>query len=40
MGAAKAGVAIVTFDEKESIGSLTSALRDSQSRGFLFSPST
>lgn len=40
MGAAKAGVTIVTFDEKENIDSLNQALKDSGARGLLFSPST
>ena len=40
MGAAKAGVTIVTFDEKENIDSLNHALKDSGARGLLFSPST
>lgn len=40
MGAFKAGVSIVTFDEKENIDALTQALKDSNARGFLFSPQT
>jgi len=40
MGAFKAGVSIVTFDEKENIDALTHALKDSGARGFLFSPQT
>jgi hypothetical protein len=40
MGAFKAGVQIVTFDEKESIDALNQTLRDSGARGFLFSPQT
>jgi long-subunit acyl-CoA synthetase (AMP-forming) len=40
MGAIKAGVQIVTFDEKENIDSLNHALKDSGARGFLFSPQT
>lgn len=40
MGAFKAGVQIVTFDEKESIDALDSTLKDSGARGFLFSPQT
>ena len=40
MGAAKAGVTVVTFSEKESIDSLNQALKDSGARGLLFSPST
>lgn len=40
MGAFKAGVSIVTFNEKESIDALNQTLRDSGARGFMFSPST
>lgn len=40
MGAFKAGVSIVTFNEKESIDALNHALKDSGARGFLFSPQT
>ena len=40
MGAAKAGVSIVTFEEKDSKDSLHEALRSSGARGLLFSPST
>lgn len=40
MGAFKAGVSIVTFDEKENIDALNQTLRDSGARGFMFSPST
>ena len=40
MGAAKTGVTIVTFDEKDNIDSLNQALKDSGARGLLFSPST
>ena len=40
MGAAKAGVSIVTFEEKNSKDSLHEALRNSGARGLLFSPST
>ena len=40
MGAAKAGVSIVTFEEKNSKDSLHEALRSSGARGLLFSPST
>lgn len=40
MGAFKAGVSIVTFDEKENIDSLNQTLKDSSARGFLFSPQT
>ena len=40
MGAFKAGVTIVTFDEKESIDALNYTLRDSGARGMMFSPAT
>ena len=40
MGAFKAGVSIVTFNEKESIDALNQTLKDSGARGFMFSPST
>jgi len=40
MGAFKAGVSIVTFNEKESIDALNQTLKDSVARGFMFSPST
>lgn len=40
MGAMKAGVTIVTFDEKENIDALGHALKDSGARGFMFSPQT
>jgi hypothetical protein len=40
MGALKAGVSIVTFNEKENIDALNQTLKDSGSRGFMFSPST
>ena len=40
MGAFKAGVSIVDFNEKESIDALNQTLKDSGARGFLFSPST
>lgn len=40
MGAFKAGVSIVTFEEKESIDALNQTLKDSGARGFLFSPQT
>jgi len=40
MGAFKAGVQIVTFDEKDSIDALNSTLKDSGARGFIFSPQT
>ena len=40
MGAAKAGVTVVTFDEKNSEGALDQTLRDSGARGLFFSPTT
>jgi hypothetical protein len=40
MGAAKAGVSVVTFEEKDEADSLNEALRESGARGLLFSPST
>lgn len=40
MGAAKAGVTVVTFSEKESIDSLQHALKDSGAKGLVFSPGT
>lgn len=40
MGAAKAGVTVVTFEEKENADALHSALKDSGARGLYFSPAT
>ena len=40
MGAIKAGVTIVVFDEKDNIDALNEALRSSKARGILFSPGT
>ena len=40
MGAIKAGVQVVTFDEKESEDALENALGSTQARGLIFSPST
>lgn len=40
MGAIKAGVSLVTFEEKDSIDALETALKDSGARGMLFSPTT
>lgn len=40
MGAIKAGVTIVTFDEKDNKEALDKVLRDSKARGLLFSPDT
>jgi hypothetical protein len=38
MGAIKAGVTIVAFEEKENIEALAHTLKDSGARGFMFSP--
>ena len=40
MGAFKAGVQIVTFDEKDSMDAFNSTLKDSGARGLIFSPQT
>ena len=40
MGAIKAGVSIVTFDEKDSADALEHALDASKAKGIIFSPST
>ena len=40
MGAAKAGVTIVTFDEKNSEDAVHQTLKDSGARGLFFSPNT
>ena len=40
MGAAKAGVTVVTFDEKDSEDALHETLKESGARGLLFSPAT
>lgn len=40
MGAAKAGVTVVTYNEKENIDALHQTLRDSGARGLVFSPNT
>ena len=40
MGAAKAGVTVVTYNEKENIDALHQTLRDSGARGLVFSPKT
>ena len=40
MGAAKAGVAVVTFNEKDNCDAFHSALKDSGARGLVFSPNT
>ena len=39
MGAFKAGVSIITFDEKDSVDALNHSLREG-ARGLMFSPST
>ena len=40
LGALKAGVSIVTFDEKDNIDAVHHALSNSDARGLLFSPQT
>jgi hypothetical protein len=40
MGAIKAGVTVVAFDEKDNIDAFNQALKDSGSRGLMFSPQT
>ena len=40
MGAFKAGVSIVTFDEKDNIDALNQTIIDSGAKGLLFSPQT
>lgn len=40
MGASKAGVSVVVFDEKDNCDALHSVLKDSGVRGMLYSPST
>ena len=40
MGAIKAGVTVVTFDEKENQDALDTALGSSNAKGLIFSPST
>ena len=40
MGAIKAGVSIVTFDEKENQDALDHALGHTQAKGLIISPST
>jgi len=40
MGAIKAGVTIVTFDEKDNLDALQNALKESGAKGLMFSPST
>ena len=38
MGAMKAGVAVVTFSEKDNIDALNQTLKDSGAKGLMFSP--
>jgi hypothetical protein len=40
MGSIKAGVAVVTFDEKDSIDAFENALASSKAKGLIFSPAT
>lgn len=40
MGSIKAGVSVVTFDEKDSMDALESTLASSNARGLIFSPDT
>lgn len=40
MGAAKAGVTVVTFDEKNDVDALSSTLRDSGAAGLVYSAGT
>jgi len=40
MGSIKAGVSVVTFDEKDSMEALESALTSSKAKGLIFSPDT
>lgn len=40
MGAIKAGVSLVAFDEKESADALDHALRTTNAKGLFFSPGT
>ena len=40
MGAAKAGVTVVTFDEKEDCDALSHCLKDSGARGLVYSSGT
>jgi acyl-CoA synthetase (AMP-forming)/AMP-acid ligase II len=40
MGASKAGVTVVTFNEKDSADSFSNALRESGAKGLIFSPKT
>ena len=40
MGAAKAGVVVVTFSEKDNLDSLHQTLKESSAKGLIFSPSS
>lgn len=40
MGAAKSGVSVVTFSEKDSCDAFHQTLKDSDAKGLYFSPST
>ena len=40
MGAIKAGVTVVTFDEKDDIDALDNALANSGAKGLIFTPDT
>jgi len=40
MGAIRAGVAVVTFDEKDSIDAFENAMATSKAKGVIFSGST
>jgi hypothetical protein len=40
MGAVKAGVTVVTFEEKDNIDALREAIKESGCRGIMFSPGT
>ena len=40
MGCFKAGVSVVTFEEKDNIDALNQALKDSGAKGLMFSPET
>ena len=40
MGSIKAGVSVVTFDEKDNVEAFDQALSASNARGLIFSPNT
>jgi hypothetical protein len=40
MGAAKAGVIVVSFSEKDNYDSVHQTLKDSEAKGIIFSPSS